>query len=156
MHYFVFSGKTVRRKWPQAQGSSSIPPSNEFMSSTGRRYSAGFSAAPNPLSLVSCYQCQEKLPPNALKAHISQCHSETMPFQCSLCGKGFLSVSGLNHHTLAHEGRKFICSICDSKFNQKAHLKSHLNKVHKLAQCPTCSLLFNVGDEFNKHLIQNH
>lgn len=111
-------------------------------------------ALPHSSNLAECVHCNQVLIKSQMRQHIVQEHSSAMPFQCSLCGKGFLSVSGLNHHKMAHEGRKFVCPICDSKFNQKSHLKSHLNKVHKLAQCPTCSQTFNLGDEFNQHVLQ--
>ncbi|KAH9500044.1 Zinc finger protein 1 [Bulinus truncatus] len=61
------------------------------------------------------------------------------PYSCGICGKGFLSATGFNLHMQAHEGRKFMCTICDSRFNQKVHLKTHLRGVHKLAQCTNCS-----------------
>lgn len=77
-----------------------------------------------------------------------------MPFTCPLCGKGFLSRGGLHHHTLAHGGRKFVCPICDFKFKQKSHLKTHLQKVHKLSQCQICSMTFPVGSEFNQHMLK--
>ncbi|XP_013073707.2 myoneurin-like isoform X13 [Biomphalaria glabrata] len=107
-------------------------------------------------NVTECPHCQEKVLSTSFKTHLSQFHGNKMPFQCQLCGKGFFSTSGLNHHKLAHEGRKFMCTICDSKFNQKSHLKTHLNKIHKLSQCTVCSLLFNIGHEFNQHILQDH
>ncbi|XP_005104494.1 zinc finger protein 236 isoform X18 [Aplysia californica] len=105
------------------------------------------------LRFLRCQFCPEELPQSLLKQHVSRCHGDQMPFTCTLCGKGFLSQSGLNHHTLAHEGRKFSCPICDSKFKQNSHLKSHLRNVHKLAQCPTCLGTFPLGVEFNQHVL---
>jgi transcription elongation factor Elf1 len=103
-----------------------------------------------------CPHCKEEIISTSLKSHLSRFHGNLMPFQCQLCGKGFQSVSGLHHHTLAHEGRKFMCTICDSRFNQKSHLKTHLNKIHKLVQCSICSQIFGIGPEFNQHMLQNH
>ncbi|RUS81538.1 hypothetical protein EGW08_010708, partial [Elysia chlorotica] len=76
---------------------------------------------------VQCPICNASVSRNALKHHTTHYHGQhlDMPFRCSLCNKGFLSQSGLNHHKLAHEGRKFSCTICDSRFNQKSHLKTH-------------------------------
>lgn len=102
---------------------------------------------------TQCPHCPETLPWNALKQHISQQHGHEMPFVCSLCGKGFLTSSGLSNHMQAHEGRKFMCPICDFRFKQKGHLKQHLKSIHKLAQCTTCSQAFSLGEEFNQHVL---
>ncbi|GFN80580.1 Zinc finger protein 18 [Plakobranchus ocellatus] len=75
------------------------------------------------------------------------------PFACHICGKGFLSHNGFLIHMKSHEGRKFMCSICDFRFFQKVHLKRHLNKVHKMAQCNYCGKLFILGNEYNRHVL---
>ena len=75
------------------------------------------------------------------------------PFACHICGKGFLSNNGFTLHMRSHEGRKFMCSICDSKFFQKVHLKTHLNKVHKMVQCVYCLELFGLGSSYNQHVL---
>jgi hypothetical protein len=106
-----------------------------------------------PFQNTQCPHCPESLPWNALKQHISQLHGHEMPFVCSLCYKGFLTSSGLNNHMQAHEGRKFMCPICDFRFKQKGHLKQHLKSIHKLAQCTTCAMTFGLGDEFNQHVL---
>ncbi|CAG5136839.1 unnamed protein product [Candidula unifasciata] len=105
------------------------------------------------VSIAHCMHCGQVMPKSVLRHHMLQKHGDQMPYQCSLCGKGFLSHTGLSHHLMAHEGRKFVCPVCDSKFNQKPHLKYHLNNVHKVSQCPACLQTFNIGDEFNKHLL---
>ncbi|CAL1530106.1 unnamed protein product [Lymnaea stagnalis] len=84
---------------------------------------------------------------------VSQLQSCEKPYSCAICGKGFLSSTGFNLHMQAHKGRQFMCNICDSRFNQKVHLKTHLKKIHKLAQCMLCCHVFGIGDEYNQHLM---
>ena len=86
------------------------------------------------------------------KKHLSQNHSNQLPFSCELCLKGFFTKSGLKRHlTAEHEERKFICVICDSRFKRKENLKSHLKCAHKLLSCSYCTLTFKTADEFNRH-----
>ncbi|GFR98401.1 zinc finger protein 1 [Elysia marginata] len=75
------------------------------------------------------------------------------PFACHICGSGFLTRTGFILHMKSHEGRKFICCLCDAKFFQKAHLKGHLKKIHKMAQCATCLELFSLGNSYNQHVL---
>ncbi|GFS10783.1 zinc finger Y-chromosomal protein [Elysia marginata] len=98
-----------------------------------------------------CLRCGVVVLRENLTQHMQEVHQ--MLFFCRLCEMGFRTVSGLKHHLRAHEGRKFTCPICDYKFKHKWHLKGHLKSVHKRAQCSTCSEMFNVGDEFNQHVL---
>lgn len=84
--------------------------------------------------------------------HLSSCHPESLPYSCDVCGKGFHSRGGQHYHMQAHKGRMFACSICNSRFKLKHHLKRHLKTVHKLAQCGKCFAAFTSSSEYNKHL----
>ncbi|RUS81537.1 hypothetical protein EGW08_010707, partial [Elysia chlorotica] len=86
-----------------------------------------------------------------LNQHVEHCSNK--PFACHICGNGFLTYNGFTIHMKSHEGRKFMCSICDSKFFQKAHLKAHLNKIHKMVQCIYCLKLFSLGSDYNQHVL---
>lgn len=68
----------------------------------------------------------------ALKEHITQFHGLKLPYTCSKCGKGFMSNTGLKNHMVSHEGRKFVCDLCTSRFYLKHHLKAHLQLIHKM------------------------
>ena len=78
---------------------------------------------------------------------------EDMPFKCSLCGKGYVSHSGLKHHERSHRGKQHMCPLCDSKFTQKFSIKLHLKNVHASIQCTTCMNIFKIGAEFNSHVL---
>lgn len=105
-------------------------------------------------SVVQCPYCVKVLlDQQILKTHISQEHGNAMPYPCSLCGKGYLSQMGLNHHMQRHKGQTFSCPVCDSKFTQKYSVIKHLKNVHMSSRCNTCSLVFKIGPEFNQHIL---
>ena len=86
-----------------------------------------------------------------LKAHISQNHGDQMPFRCQVCGKGYLSARGLNHHSSLHTGQLFACPICDRKMHRKDSMKLHLRRVHKSEQCSNCTQVFP-AETFKLHI----
>ncbi|XP_005104490.1 zinc finger and BTB domain-containing protein 49 isoform X11 [Aplysia californica] len=88
-----------------------------------------------------------------LRAHMSKYHSQSLPFSCSICGKGYFTSPGLNRHMITHQGKQFVCPVCDAKFTQKSSVKNHLKTIHNSSQCPTCSMILMNGDSYNKHLI---
>ncbi|GFN80581.1 Zinc finger protein 652 [Plakobranchus ocellatus] len=102
---------------------------------------------------LQCPCCGKRLESRyALQRHISAFHPEALPFSCNICGKGMHTKRGLELHEITHGERKFICSICKSKFKFKHHLKGHLFNIHNVKLCPNCSGLFN-SSEFNGHLL---
>lgn len=90
---------------------------------------------------------------NYMKAQLSQFHDRITPYTCSLCGKSYVSHSGLSRHMLLHEGKTYMCPICDSKFTQKSSMKTHLKGIHKSSQCSHCSAILMLGREFNEHVL---
>lgn len=115
-----------------------------------RRHSRGMSSVHRPKGSSHCHDNVEQ------NSTVSSALNQDKPFCCTVCGKGFLSSTGFNLHMQAHEGRRFMCPVCDSRFNQKVHLKTHLKGVHKLVQCLTCSMLFGLGAEYNQHVLHCH
>ena len=89
----------------------------------------------------------------SLSRHESMCHDKQMPFNCSHCGKGYWTASGLNLHIQTHRGRGFTCPVCDTNFKYKGNIKSHLKSQHMSAQCPVCSLVFRLGTDYNQHIL---
>ncbi|XP_059151189.1 zinc finger and BTB domain-containing protein 17-like isoform X23 [Physella acuta] len=90
---------------------------------------------------------------SALKSHISAAHNNMLPFRCSECGKGYLSSGGLYLHKLTHEGKFYVCPVCDLKFAQNSSVKRHLRRCHSCAQCALCLAVLTIGDEFNQHVL---
>ena len=83
-----------------------------------------------------------------LQCHMLSTHGkeigEFKDFICSICGKGYSSKTGLNHHMLRHseEGPpQFTCPYqgCISKLHSKGALKNHIRRVHlKIAPKLSC------------------
>ncbi|XP_013073718.2 zinc finger and BTB domain-containing protein 14-like isoform X23 [Biomphalaria glabrata] len=90
---------------------------------------------------------------SALKDHLANIHRQMMPFVCTICGKGYLSSRGLYLHKLSHEGKYYVCPLCDLKFAQNSSVNRHLKQFHSCAPCPTCSNVFPIGVEFNQHAL---
>ena len=113
---------------------------------------------PSPGQQIQCPHCPMILHSTRdLTAHISAAHSEALPYTCDLCGKGYMTSQGLNHHhKSAHLGKQFTCPVCKSMFTHKYLMKRHLKNVHGAAQCDSCSMMFEIGEEFNSHLMQCH
>ncbi|XP_059151190.1 zinc finger protein Gfi-1-like isoform X24 [Physella acuta] len=85
----------------------------------------------NFVEACTCAYCGDVLAtPFILKQHMSYKHSERLPFSCELCGKGFISYSGLRHHKRTHLGWSFPCEFCGAKFKHKHHMKDHVKKFH--------------------------
>ena len=104
-------------------------------------------------STTPCQYCFEEIPSRMLKQHISERHGQVMPHTCSLCGRGYMSSSGLNHHLKAHEGKTYSCPVCDAQFAQKGIVRRHVKNIHQSDQCCHCLNVFKFED-FNQHVMQ--
>lgn len=94
----------------------------------------------------TCPFCGEVLATSyLLKRHMSTTHNQQLPFRCHLCGKGFLSSSGLRHHKHgSHMTRCFVCDFCGARFKHKHHMKDHVRKFHAWLweSVPVCHQIF--------------
>ena len=73
-------------------------------------------------------------------------------FECSKCGKMYQTQTGLNLHFASHEGKTFMCAICDAKFTQKGTMKRHLRSIHNSVQCPSCHTVMKI-EHYNQHIL---
>ncbi|KAJ2941936.1 hypothetical protein O0L34_g10754 [Tuta absoluta] len=83
--------------------------------------------------------------------------------RCSMCGKTFVSNSGLRVHVLTqHKDSKRVypCAECDKSFTAKSGLRAHLSSVHRSsgAYCETCRTHFKCVTTLKHHLMthSNH
>ncbi|CAH8573376.1 unnamed protein product [Dicrocoelium dendriticum] len=54
---------------------------------------------------------------------------------CPTCGRSFVSVSGLRHHTRAHLGiRPYKCTECGEQFTKNCLLQKHIIRTHTIQQ----------------------
>lgn len=103
-------------------------------------------------STVQCPKCPETFTDGSdFKSHMSDIHGTEFPFVCSICGKGYLSSSGLYRHIRVHKGKLTFCTLCNSKFTQSCSFKRHLITIHNLVPCTYCKALFQFGVEYNNH-----
>ena len=79
-----------------------------------------------PRSSLECHLCGEVATSRFyFSQHMAEAHSDQLPFHCTLCGKAFVSSSGLRHHKQTHKGQSFACAQCHRRFTHKHHLRDH-------------------------------
>ena len=78
------------------------------------------------------------------------------PFKCGKCGKAFKSSSELNKH-LRTDNDPYIhkCEYCPNRFNTVCSLHFHLGK-HDLKQCASCDKQFLRQESLEEHVSANH
>jgi len=73
------------------------------------------------------------------------------PFRCALCGWGYRSLRGLQHHMAGHAGTRHACPFCEVTTTQAAHVATHVRRVHKFDKCRTCQVYVRLGEEYDNH-----
>ncbi|XP_034043828.1 zinc finger protein OZF-like [Thalassophryne amazonica] len=84
--------------------------------------------------------------------------TDTKPFTCSECKRGFGKRDTLMRHMRIHTGEKpFSCSECGKKFGQKANLNCHMtmHTGEKPFSCPKCGQNFRHKGTLKKHMIMH-
>ena len=80
--------------------------------------------------------------------HYEDENSDTYPFYCNYCDRGFFSQEALSSHekdALKHRqlfnALNFICGICKRKFSSKSALENH-ERAKQHFQCNICGKTF--------------
>ena len=117
----------------------------------------------NPSSeLFYCSTCKKRFKTqDNLNLHIKALHMSSpgqKPYQCELCNKTFINITGLRSHQAVHEkDTPFCCNICKVQFKRKHSLERH-QYVHKLVKdfiCPLCGKAF-VNDVYLRNHVRRH
>ncbi len=81
-------------------------------------------------------------------------HSTKKKYECSICRKRFDQKSHLDKHTIVHTGKKqYECTFCKKRFGQKSVLERH-TKIHsgeKPFECSICNKRFGRKSHLNRH-----
>lgn len=81
---------------------------------------------PGPtLGRYQCSHCGKRwISPSQLATH-ERTHTGEKPYECGSCGKKFSNRSNLVKHERTHT-KPFVCRICGNRFSQASHLAKHL------------------------------
>ncbi|XP_076068188.1 uncharacterized protein LOC143040715 [Oratosquilla oratoria] len=100
-----------------------------------------------------CHECDKSFTEAGYIIHMRN-HAGEKPFECSQCGKKFVSKANLKLHTRTHTGEKpYICGVCSTPFKQLAHLKSHMfrHTGERPYKCNICDLAFTQSSSLREH-----
>eukprot|EP00066_Takifugu_rubripes_P014995 XP_011604261.1 PREDICTED: zinc finger protein 574 [Takifugu rubripes] len=114
-----------------------------------------------------CSNCGKKLnsPANLRLHRLSRCSAgpgrprrasakRPKAHQCPVCGKQFVSSSGVALHQRVHTGeRPFPCQVCGKRFRQNTHLREHL-RTHS-GERPFCCEVCGKGFIQSMHLAEH-
>jgi KRAB domain-containing zinc finger protein len=117
--------------------------------------------APNVLGKqFSCEICKKEFASRKSQKRHQLLHSNTLPFTCSSCGKGFPRKEALHLHTVsAHGGKKdFQCEICKKSFATKNYLINHrlIHSLERKFPCQFCKKSSKTHTDLIKHVKRIH
>ena len=75
-------------------------------------------------------------------------------YKCDKCNKTYTIKNSYQKHLLIDNGKKYICSICDAKFDDKSKLNRHL-LIHsdtKEFKCNICDSAFKLKYNLKVHM----
>jgi hypothetical protein len=114
-------------------------------------------------SLEMCFICGITLPVGvSSRQHFTEAHSQeasstslmsSETFTCEVCQRAFISKKRLQQHSSVHTSSFVTCFVCHVKFKHKRNIKRHMESSHGLKRCNYCMAFFQVGNEFNSHIL---
>ncbi|KAG5666876.1 hypothetical protein PVAND_014884 [Polypedilum vanderplanki] len=110
----------------------------------------------NPDLHFDCFHCGKRFKSKYSIIWHMKVHMETMPYNCTICGKGFSYERSFKQHELSH-AKKLTCEICQKQLKPHAmyyHMKfKHSNE--RTHQCPLCDKTFKTKDNITRHIMRH-
>mgnify|MGYP003112516765 CR=1 FL=1 len=105
----------------------------------------------------NCGMCQRSFSDKfKLAKHTNRCSK----YPCQECGVGFAKREDLVRHSMIHTGEKpYQCPICNKRFRQRGHMRSHHERTHGLIpkfQCSFCNASYKTLTALSKHIKRCH
>lgn len=103
------------------------------------------------MELYSCDKCEYK---TFSLGHLNNVHklihSDTKPFVCNICLRGFKNSKQLRNHKGSHKQKtekasSFVCDICAKSFSGRRQLRIHTDGVHKKIKPFLCNFCHYKG-----------
>ena len=101
----------------------------------------------------NCVKCNLSFPNiSQFRNHNADFHKESLPFVCTVCGRGYTTSMGLSYHMNTHEGKSYLCPVCSAPFTRSFAMKRHLRNAHQAVYCQTCNALIEGQEAFQQHI----
>ncbi|XP_039761993.1 zinc finger protein 91-like isoform X1 [Pararge aegeria] len=105
-----------------------------------------------------CVECCKEFTNFKLLLEHMQVHFKN--YECSVCGKGFITSRLFTRHARRHMAKELKCEICDKVFGDKEKLGNHLRTVHlgknKRNKCNICNERFAYHSHKLRHMVKAH
>ncbi|KAK9704555.1 Zinc finger, C2H2 type [Popillia japonica] len=116
------------------------------------------------MELYSCDKCEYK---TFNFGHLNNVHklihSDTKPFVCNVCLRGFKNSKQLRNHKSTHKQKtekasNFVCDVCAKSFSDRRQLRIHTDGVHmkiKPFLCNFCGYKGSTKSSLRMHMRQH-
>ncbi|XP_066297647.1 zinc finger protein 569-like isoform X2 [Branchiostoma lanceolatum] len=91
-----------------------------------------------------------------LREHTASVHIGIPVCFCPICGKEFLSYSGLNRHKYTHRDEVYKCDVCEKEYKNAKERDRHRRSHEQRYVCPICEKRFGMKHHLKSHYRYMH
>ncbi|XP_078696753.1 uncharacterized protein LOC144924922 isoform X2 [Branchiostoma floridae x Branchiostoma belcheri] len=91
-----------------------------------------------------------------LREHTASVHIGIPVCFCPVCGKEFLSYSGLNRHKYTHRDEVYKCDVCEKEYKNAKERDRHRRSHEQRYVCPICGKRFGMKHHLKSHYRYMH
>ncbi|XP_035696970.1 zinc finger protein 236-like isoform X1 [Branchiostoma floridae] len=91
-----------------------------------------------------------------LREHTATVHIGIPVCFCPVCGKEFLSYSGLNRHKYTHREEVYKCDVCEKEYKNAKERDRHRRSHEQRYVCPICEKRFGMKHHLKSHYRYMH